>query len=122
MKASVALVAVLWVFASCSGKSGLTGTTEIATWQGGKKGAVSITFDDGSINQFRQAIPILNRLGFKGTFFIITGNIPGSEFRGTFIGRPLEDLVAESAVMPTNDGNFFERASAVGFLGIPSAV
>ncbi|MDV3310615.1 MAG: polysaccharide deacetylase family protein [Cyclobacteriaceae bacterium] len=122
MKASVALVAVLWVFASCSGKSGLTGTTEIATWQGGKKGAVSITFDDGSINQFRQAIPILNRLGFKGTFFIITGNIPGSEFRGTFIGRPLEDLVAESAVMPTNDGNFFERASAVGFLGIPGAV
>lgn len=92
------------------------------TWQGAKKGAVSITFDDGSINQFRQAIPILNRLGFKGTFFIITGNIPGSEFRGQFVGRPLQELIAESAVMPTNDANFFERASALAYLGIPDAV
>jgi peptidoglycan/xylan/chitin deacetylase (PgdA/CDA1 family) len=122
MKALFALIAASWLLASCSDKPGLTGTTEITTWQNAKKGAVSITFDDGSINQFRQAIPILNRLGFRGTFFIITGNIPGSENGGKFIGRPIEDLIAESAVMPTNDGNFFERASAVAYLGIPDAV
>lgn len=112
---------MFWL-SGCSQKSGIIGTTEIMTWQGAKKGAVSITFDDGSINQFRQAIPILNRLGFKGTFFIITGNIPGSEFRGQFVGRPLQELIAESAVMPTNDANFFERASALAYLGIPDAV
>lgn len=122
MKASIALIAVSWLFAACSGDPGLIGTTEITTWQDGKKGAVSITFDDGSINQFRQAIPILNRLGFKGTFFIITGDIPGSEFKGMFVGRPIHELIAESAVMPTNEANFFERASAVGYLNIPGAV
>ena len=121
MKTLVALLAS-WLLVSCSDKTGLTGTTEITTWQGAKKGAVSITFDDGSINQFRQAIPILNRLGFNGTFFIITGNIPGSEFVGKFVGRPIQDLIAESAVMPTNDANFFERASAVGYLDIPGAI
>jgi peptidoglycan/xylan/chitin deacetylase (PgdA/CDA1 family) len=121
MKALVALIVLFWLV-SCSEKSGHIGTTEIMTWQGAKKGAVSITFDDGSINQFRQAVPILNRLGFRGTFFIVTGDIPGSEFRGQFVGRPLEELVAESAVMPTNDQNFFERASALAYLGIPDAV
>jgi len=29
------------------------GQTEITKWQDGKAGAVSITYDDGSINQFR---------------------------------------------------------------------
>ena len=31
------------------------GDTEITKWQDGKKGAVSITYDDGTINQFRVA-------------------------------------------------------------------
>jgi hypothetical protein len=32
------------------------GTTTITRWPGDKTGAVSITFDDGSINQFKQAL------------------------------------------------------------------
>lgn len=122
MKAHAICCVLLWFLAGCSGKSDIVGTTEITTWQYGKRGAISITFDDGSINQFRKAIPILNDLGYKGTFFIITGNIPGSAFQPKFTGRPLEEIVHETTVMPTNHANFFERASALGFLNIDSAL
>ena len=33
-------------------------------------GAVSITFDDGTENQLEKAIPLLNELGIKGTFYV----------------------------------------------------
>lgn len=122
MKANPTFLVLLCFLAGCSDESDLAGTTEITAWQYGKKGAVSITFDDGTINQFRKAIPLLNDRGFKGTFFIITGDIPGSTFQRKFIGRPLEEIVHESTIMPTNDANFFERASAVGFLNIDSAL
>lgn len=93
------------------------GKTEITPWQYGKRAAVSLTYDDGTINQFTVALPIMNRLSFKATFFIITGQIPGSQYQGKFIGRPVEDIIRETATIPTNKENFFERASAVGFLG-----
>jgi peptidoglycan/xylan/chitin deacetylase (PgdA/CDA1 family) len=94
-----------------------TGTTEIAKWQYGKSGAVSLTYDDGSINQFRVAVPIMDSFSFPATFFIITGNIPGSQYHGTFVGRPTTEIIDETARIPTNQDNFFERASAIGFLG-----
>ena len=62
--------------------------TQITKWQYGKTGAVSLTYDDGSINQFRIAVPIMDSFNFPATFFIITGEIPGSRYHGTFIGRP----------------------------------
>src|SRR5262249_49541736 len=91
--------------------------TEIAKWQYGKSGAVSLTFDDGSINQFRVAVPIMDTFGFPATFFIITGNVPGSRYHGTFVGRPPKAIIQETASVLTSKDNFFERASAVGFLG-----
>jgi peptidoglycan/xylan/chitin deacetylase (PgdA/CDA1 family) len=96
---------------------GQVGKTEITKWQDGKNGAVSLTYDDGSINQFRIAVPIMDDFGFPATFFIITGDIPGSRYHGTFVGRPTKAIIAETAVIPTNKDNFFERASAIGFLG-----
>ncbi len=93
------------------------GHTEITKWQYGKNAAVSLTYDDGSLNQFRVAVPIMDSFGFPATFFIITGNIPGSRYRGTFIGRPTKAIIEETASVPTNPENFFERASAIGFLG-----
>ena len=122
MKAHAMCWVLFWLLAGCSRQSDIVGTTEITTWQYGKRGAISITFDDGSINQFRKAIPLLNDLGYKGTFFIITGNIPGSTHEAKFVGRPLAEIVHESTVMPTNPANFFERASAVAFLDIDSAL
>ena len=91
--------------------------TTISKWPNGKKAAVSLTFDDGSINQFTVALPILNRLQLPATFFIITGQIPGSQYQGKFIGRPVEQIIKETESVPTNADNFFERASAIPFLG-----
>jgi|SRR5579871_262298 len=94
------------------------GHTEIAKWQYGKSGAVSITLDDGSLNQFRVAAPIFDSLGLPATFFIITGEVPGAQYHGTFVGRPVQEIIDETARVPTNRDNFFERASAIGFLGL----
>ena len=91
--------------------------TQITKWQYGRTGAVSLTYDDGSINQFRIAVPIMDSFNLPATFFIITGEIPGSRYHGTFIGRPKKDIIQETATIPTNSDNFFERASAIGFLG-----
>ena len=91
------------------------GQTEITKWQDGKAGAVSITYDDGSINQFRYALPVMKRLNLPATFYIITGPIPGSKYQGKFIGRPVHDIITETATVPTNADNYFERASAAKY-------
>jgi peptidoglycan/xylan/chitin deacetylase (PgdA/CDA1 family) len=111
----VLLTAAIIVSSSCS--FGQVGKTEITKWQYGKSGAVSLTYDDGSINQFRVAVPIMDNFGFPATFFIITGEIRGSRYEGTFVGRPTKAIIAETASVTTNKENFFERASAIGFLG-----
>jgi hypothetical protein len=101
---------------SCSvDKKRNNGETVIMKWQDGKSAAVSLTFDDGSINQFRIALPILDSLEFPATFFIITGEIPGSTYQPKFIGRPLEEIIRETATVPTNAQNLFVRASAAAF-------
>jgi peptidoglycan/xylan/chitin deacetylase (PgdA/CDA1 family) len=104
--------------ALCGFARSQTGPTEITKWQDGKWAAISLTFDDGSINQFRVAVPLMNRLGFAATFHIITGEISGSRYLGSFIGRPRRDIVRETERVPTDKDNFFERASAVGYLGL----
>ena len=92
--------------------------TEIAKWPDGKAAAISLTYDDNSANQFRVAVPLMKRFGLPATFHIITGEIEGSRYHGAFIGRPVEDVVRETARTPTGPGNFFERASAIGRLGL----
>jgi peptidoglycan/xylan/chitin deacetylase (PgdA/CDA1 family) len=99
------------------GQANTAGQTEVTEWQYGKNGAVSITYDDGSYHQFTKALPIMERLKLPATFFVITGGIPGSKYHGKFIGRPVKDIISESATIPTNDQNFLERCSAGGYLG-----
>ncbi|HSJ67915.1 MAG TPA: polysaccharide deacetylase family protein [Anditalea sp.] len=94
----------------------IPGTTSIQKWPDGKKGAITLTYDDGSVNQFRVAMPIMDSLGLPGTFYIVTGGLDGSVNKPQFIGRPIEEILAETASVPTNRENFFERASAVGYL------
>ena len=91
--------------------------TEITKWQDGKHAAVSITFDDSTINQFRIALPMLNERGLPATFFVITGEIPGSEYRPMFVGRPIMEIIRESAKVPTNKENALERSSMLRYLG-----
>lgn len=92
------------------------GSTTVLKWQDGKKGAVTLTFDDGSINQFRIAMPIMDSLGLPGTFYIVTGGLEGSQYKPKFVGRSMDDILAEALTIPTDKDNFFERASAIGYL------
>jgi peptidoglycan/xylan/chitin deacetylase (PgdA/CDA1 family) len=91
--------------------------TTITKWQFNKKGAVSITYDDGVRTQFTEALPLMNRLHFPGTFFIVTGDMKGAQYHAKFIGRPVTDIINETKTVGTNKNNFFERASALRFLG-----
>lgn len=91
--------------------------TEITKWQDGKRAAVSITFDDSTINQFRIALPMLNERNLPATFFVITGEIPGSENRPTFVGRPIMEIIRESAHIATGKENALERSSMLRYLG-----
>jgi peptidoglycan/xylan/chitin deacetylase (PgdA/CDA1 family) len=90
--------------------------TTILKWQDGKEGCATLTFDDGSINQFRIAVPLLNERNLHATFFIITGDIPGSNYPPAFIGRPIQKIIDESASIPVNKDNLFERYSALYYL------
>lgn len=112
----------LIILSSCSKDDKNFGETTLTKWSGDKIGAVSITYDDATINQFRQALPIMDTLGFKGTFFINTADIPGSQHAPKFIGRPLAEIIKETAIANTNADNLFERASALRFLDIDGAI
>ncbi len=47
----------------------------IARFSGDRAAALSYTFDDGLRDQFTLAVPMLNEAGFKGTFFVIPGQV-----------------------------------------------
>jgi len=96
--------------------------TEILKWPDGKKAAISMTYDDGTYNQFHVALPIMEKLGMKGTFYINTGEIPSSKTRAQYFGREPKTIISETANIPTNSENIFERASLIRFLDMPGAV
>lgn len=122
MKSKTPLFGLLLIFLSCNTHKGENiGNTLITKWSGDKKSAISITYDDGIINQFTVARPIMNKLGMPGTFYIITGKVNGSG-KGQFIGRPANEIIKETATIKTNPDNFFERASLIGHTGTSEAV
>jgi peptidoglycan/xylan/chitin deacetylase (PgdA/CDA1 family) len=98
-------------------KFGKEGQSEITRWPDDKRGAVSLTWDDGSINQFRVAMPIMNNLQIPATFFINTARIPGSRYTDRFIGRDINSIIEETATAPTTPANYLERSSAARYLG-----
>ena len=48
----------------------------IAPFSGDRKAAVTYTFDDGLRSQFTKALPVLDELNLKATFFIVPGVTP----------------------------------------------
>src|SRR5438045_8696078 len=83
MKWLIGVVAVIGMMISSSRfVVSQVGKTEITKWQYGKNGAVSLTYDDGSVNQCRVAVPIMDSGGFPATCFIITGKVPRSAYQG----------------------------------------
>ena len=116
------LLLVLGLGGGIAGPAGAQdGDTRITKWQDNKGGAVTITFDDGTINHFRVARPLLNERDLPGTFYIVTGAIPGAEAPGRFLGRPTDEIIEETATDTTDATTFFERASAVRYLGYEDA-
>jgi len=110
------------IFSGCGLRQDHKGVTEIAIWKDGKNGAISITYDDASINQFRKALPIMDSLGIKATFYINTAHIRDVVIPPKFIGRSIDDIISETATKPTDKSNLFERASAMRFTGMKGAV
>ena len=108
------IIVILYLFVFPSSR--VFAQTSILKWEDGKKGCVTITFDDGSINQFRFAVPLMNERGLHATFFIITGDIPGSKYQPTFIGRPIQKIIDENETIHTDKNNLFERCSALTYL------
>ena len=90
--------------------------TTITKWKDDKRGAVSITYDDGNRNQFKYMLPVMERLQIPATFYIITGPIIGSRYPTKFVGRPVQEIMKETELIPTNENNYFERASAAKYL------
>jgi peptidoglycan/xylan/chitin deacetylase (PgdA/CDA1 family) len=62
---------------------------EIGAWQGFRTAAVSFTFDDGTPNQFTQAVPIFNEFGYHLTLFTIT--------RSAALGLPNWSVLQDAA-------------------------
>ena len=44
---------------------------EIATWAGFRKGAASVTFDDGAPSHVSDGAPLFDKYGYKGTFNVV---------------------------------------------------
>ena len=68
------LWATVSITLSCAASSQAAETApvaRIAKFDGDRAAAISYTFDDGLRDQYTLAVPMLNEVGFKGTFFII---------------------------------------------------
>jgi peptidoglycan/xylan/chitin deacetylase (PgdA/CDA1 family) len=53
--------------------SGAVPHARIARYSGDRAAAISYTFDDNTRDQYTVGVPMLNEVGFKGTFFVIPG-------------------------------------------------
>lgn len=55
-------------------------------------GAVSLTFDDGGISQYQNAVPKLNSVGTKGTFYIVTQTLADYGYSESMSTAQIADL------------------------------
>src|SRR5690349_18265061 len=72
--AGKAILCVLSTMGWAAGESSAP-TVRIARFAGDRAAAISYTFDDGLRDQYTVAVPMLNEVGFMGTFFVIPGKV-----------------------------------------------
>jgi peptidoglycan/xylan/chitin deacetylase (PgdA/CDA1 family) len=61
------------------GVAGRGRASERFRWPEGRRGAVSLTYDDGFASQLDYAMPQLEALGLRGTFFVTANEIPSRD-------------------------------------------
>ena len=54
-----------------SGEPGASGPPTVSRWPDGRRAAASFTFDDGFANHVEIVAPLLEKHGFRGTFFLV---------------------------------------------------
>ncbi len=113
MRHKLLFLLIVLFAAEVSADEEVVARTEILNWPANKRAAISITYDDGTENQFRVALPIMQRLGLPATFFIITGEVKGSKYKAEYFGKPLPEILKDTS--STNQNNFLERSSALRF-------
>jgi peptidoglycan/xylan/chitin deacetylase (PgdA/CDA1 family) len=74
MKKLVFLLFVILIICLYCGGNYIT-SIEIVDWYDNKDAAISLTFDDGTDDHIYYAVPLLEEMGFKATFYLITSNI-----------------------------------------------
>lgn len=94
----------------CLGYQGLSLAQLEPYIQGEKKGrVVGITFDDGYQNVHDNALPILQKLGFSATNFIVTGEIAGQNLWAQRAGSLPAKLMCETSIL-----NWVEGGQEIG--------
>ena len=72
---SAKFIIILIIANSLNIYSQSVGDTFVKTWADNKKSAFSFSFDDGFKSQYDYARPVLNSFNFKGTFYVIAGEL-----------------------------------------------
>lgn len=70
---SISFAALLAFPAMTAAANDALPTARIAHFAGDRAAAISYTFDDNLRDQYTLAVPMLNEVGFKATFFVIPG-------------------------------------------------
>ncbi len=89
------MVTGLCLIPCVSGQTGSDPST-ICRWRDNARGAYTLTFDDGTKGQWECAVPVLNRRGFRGTFYVVGSSVEAWwDGSGRLHMRELLDMMGE---------------------------
>jgi oligosaccharide reducing-end xylanase len=71
MKTKFVIASFMLIFSIKANSQNVKTPYEVATWYGFRSSAITYTFDDGTAKQFTVAAPLLDKYGYKATFFTI---------------------------------------------------
>jgi peptidoglycan/xylan/chitin deacetylase (PgdA/CDA1 family) len=74
-------------------------------WPNGAEAAVSMTYDDALASQLDNAMPVLDRLGLKMTFFLVTNSLESATLRARYTAALAvgHELASHSVSHPCSD-------------------
>jgi peptidoglycan/xylan/chitin deacetylase (PgdA/CDA1 family) len=81
----------------------------VLTGPGGAVGfrrSVVLTFDDGTLDSWEQARPVLDRHGFTATLFIVSGHVGGRSTWDRDVGEPSRPLMSWNQIRELQEAGF----------------